>query len=183
MKLSTREHALRARTAWERFRDDLASGRAIQGPLTLRQFVAGYYALISAGYTEGTRKTQGAIIRNHLLRYFGDTELTAITAIRVSDFMKDMRSRPRPCSPSYVNDAVRVLVLLLRQAVEREVIADYPIRKKVKKTKEIPLRLELKPDERTRFYSAFEDEDAFRQALGPKIKVIDSAAFRAGHWT
>lgn len=28
-----------------------------------------------------------------------------------------------------------------------------------------------------------EDEDAFRQALGPKIKVIDSAAFRAGHWT
>ena len=28
-----------------------------------------------------------------------------------------------------------------------------------------------------------EDEDAFRQALGPNIKVIDSAAFRAGHWT
>lgn len=28
-----------------------------------------------------------------------------------------------------------------------------------------------------------EDEDAFREALGPKIKVIDSAAMRAGHWT
>ena len=160
-----------ARAAWERFRDDLASGRAIQGPLTLQQFVDRYYALISAGYTEGTRKTQGAIIRNHLLRYFGDTELTAITAIRVSDFMKDMRSRPRPCSPSYVNDAVRVLVLLLRQAVEREVIADYPIRKKVKKTKEVPLRLELKLDERTRFYSAFEDEDAFRRHLDARQQL------------
>lgn len=160
-----------ARAAWERFRDDLTSGRAIQGPLTLRQFAAGYYALISAGYTEGTRKTQGAIIRNHLLRYFGDTELTAITAIRVSDFMKDMRSRPRPCSPSYVNDAVRVLVLLLRQAVEREVIADYPIRKKVKKTKEVPLRLELKLEERARFYLAFEDEDAFRRHLGARQQL------------
>jgi hypothetical protein len=28
-----------------------------------------------------------------------------------------------------------------------------------------------------------EDEDAFREALGPKVKVIDSAASRAGHWT
>jgi hypothetical protein len=28
-----------------------------------------------------------------------------------------------------------------------------------------------------------EDEDAFREALGPKLKVIDAAAMRAGHWT
>ena len=28
-----------------------------------------------------------------------------------------------------------------------------------------------------------EDEDSFREALGPKIKVIDAAAMRAGHWT
>lgn len=28
-----------------------------------------------------------------------------------------------------------------------------------------------------------EDEDNFREALGPKIKVIDPAALRAGHWT
>jgi len=28
-----------------------------------------------------------------------------------------------------------------------------------------------------------EDEDAFREALGPKVKVIDTAALRAGHWT
>ncbi|MGH7270276.1 MAG: SMI1/KNR4 family protein [Polyangiaceae bacterium] len=28
-----------------------------------------------------------------------------------------------------------------------------------------------------------EDEDAFRETLGPKVKIIDSAALRAGHWT
>lgn len=28
-----------------------------------------------------------------------------------------------------------------------------------------------------------EDEDTFRKALAPKIKVIDAAALRAGHWT
>jgi len=28
-----------------------------------------------------------------------------------------------------------------------------------------------------------EDEAIFREALGPKIKTIDSAALRAGHWT
>jgi hypothetical protein len=28
-----------------------------------------------------------------------------------------------------------------------------------------------------------EDEDAFREALGPKVKIIDAAAWRAEHWT
>jgi hypothetical protein len=28
-----------------------------------------------------------------------------------------------------------------------------------------------------------EDEDSFREAFGPKVKVIDPAAMRAGHWT
>lgn len=28
-----------------------------------------------------------------------------------------------------------------------------------------------------------EDEDSFREALSPKLKVIDSPALRAGHWT
>ncbi|MEI7893492.1 MAG: hypothetical protein WCI05_10385 [Myxococcales bacterium] len=27
-----------------------------------------------------------------------------------------------------------------------------------------------------------EDEDSFREALGPKVKIIDAAALRAGHW-
>jgi hypothetical protein len=139
----TRDQAL---SAWKVFRADLASGRATVGPLTLRQFVERYYDLIAASHGPGTRKTEGLILKNHVLRYFGDTELTAVTTIRVIDFIADMRGLS--LSPSYINDAVRVLKLLLRQAVERDVIADYPIRKKVPKEKEVPLRLELKVEER-----------------------------------
>lgn len=160
-----------ALTAWKTFREDLSSGRAIDGPLTLQEFVKRYYELIAASHAAGTRKTQGLIIKNHLLRYFGETELSMITTIRVIDFIADLRKLG--CSPSYINDCVRVLKTLLRQAVERDVLADYPIKKKVPKEKEVPLRLELKIEERTRFYSAFEDEEAFRahiderRALGP----------------
>lgn len=28
-----------------------------------------------------------------------------------------------------------------------------------------------------------EDEDSFRKALAPKVKILDTAAMRAGHWT
>jgi integrase len=162
----TRNQAL---VAWKAFRDDLASGRAIEGPLTLREFVQRYYPLISASHALGTRKSQGLIIKNHLLRYFGDTELTAITTVRVNDFKADMRNRE--CSPSYINDSVAILKMLLRQAVERDVIADYPIRKRVQKEKEVPLRLELKPEERLRFYAAFDDEPAFRSYLDAKRQL------------
>jgi hypothetical protein len=55
----TRDQAL---NAWKTFREDLASGRAVEGPLTLRQFVERYYALISARHAAGTRKTQRLII-------------------------------------------------------------------------------------------------------------------------
>ncbi len=39
-----------ARAAWERFRDDLASGRAIQGPLTLRQCYRALTVTPEGGY-------------------------------------------------------------------------------------------------------------------------------------
>jgi hypothetical protein len=91
----TRDQAL---AAWKVFRAELASGRAIEGPLTLRRFVEGYYGLIAASHAAGTRKTQGMIIKNHLLRYFGDDELVAISTIRVIDFMADLRVRS--CSAS-----------------------------------------------------------------------------------
>jgi integrase len=161
VKNVTRDQAL---AAWKAFRADLESGRAIEGPLTLSEFDSRYYQLISASHAAGTKKTQRIIIKNHLLRYFGDTELSAITTIRVIDFKADMRAHS--CSAAYINDAVRVLKMLLRQAVEREVLADYPLKKPVPREKETPLRQELTPDERKRFFAAFDDADAFRQHVG-----------------
>jgi integrase len=160
IKNVTRDQAL---AAWKAFRDDLATGRAVEGPLTLRQFVDRYYNLLAASHAPGTRKTQRMIMKNHVLRYFGDSDLATITTIRVRDFAADMRGRKY--SPSYINDAVRVLKMLLRQAVERDVIDDYPVKKRVPKEQEVPLRLELKPEERRRFFLAFDDEAAFRRYL------------------
>jgi integrase len=169
----TLENVTRAKALaeWKVFRADLESGRAIEGPFTLRQFVDRYYSLISAGHQESTRHTQRNIIDSHLLRYFGDSLLDTITTVRMLDFMTDMRNRK--LSPSYINDAVRLLKMLLRQAVERDVLADYPIRKKVPKEKEAPLRLELKPDERLRFYATFSDEEGFRRYLANRQQLGD----------
>lgn len=162
----TRDQAL---VHWKTFRAELESGRAIDGPVTLSQFVHRFYGAISAGHQQSTRLTQQTIIRNHLLRFFGTTKLEAITPIHVADLVADMRSRR--LSPAYINNSIRVLKMLLRQAVERDVIADYPLKKKIPKEKEKPLRLELTRDERTRFFATFEDEDAFRQHLAMKRKL------------
>lgn len=109
------------------------------------------------------------IIRNHLLRYFGDSNLDVITSILIIDFMADMRQRK--LSGTYINNAVRVLKMLLRQAVERDVLADYPIKKKIPKEKEKPLRLELTSDERARFFAVFDDEAGFRMFLESKRQL------------
>lgn len=148
---------------WKKFRADLKSGRAITGPVTFRTFIDRYFDLIAAGLQESTRKTHRTLIDCHLLRFFGETTLESITTVRVIDFATDMRNRR--LSPSYINDAIRVLKALVRQAVERDVIGDYPIKKKVPKEKEPPLRLELKTNERARLFATFDDEAGFRRYL------------------
>jgi len=171
----TRDQAL---ARWREFRADLDSGRALEGPLTLKEFVDRFYDRIAANHQPSTRATQQTIIQNHLLRYFGDSCLHEITSIRVIDFMADMRQKK--LSSAYINNAVRVLKTLLRQGVERDVLGDYPIKKKIPKEKEPPLRLELTREERARFFATFEDEAAFRQHIERKRKmgpVTESATF------
>lgn len=162
----TRDQALKL---WKKFRADLDSGRAIEGPLTLRKFIERFYDRIAASHRDSTRKTQQVIIQNHLLRYFGDASLDEITSIRIIDFMADMRQRR--LSGTYINNAVRVLKMLLRQAVERDVLADYPIKKKIPKEKEKPLRQELTSEERARFFAVFDDEVGFRRFLDNKRQL------------
>lgn len=162
----TRDQAL---ARWREFRADLESGRAIEGPLTLREFVERFYELIAANHRASTRATQRVLIERHILRYFGDADMHTITSIRVVDFMADMRQKK--LSSAYINNAVRVLKMLLRQAVERDALAEYPVKKKVPKANEKPLRLELTRDERIRFFSVFDDEAEFRRHLDAKRKL------------
>lgn len=163
IKNVTRNEAL---THWKAFRADLESGRAIDGPMTLGQFDERFYETIAASKQESTRATQRTLIECQLLPYFGDTPLEEISSIRVTDFMADMKKRK--LSPRYVNNAVRVLKMLLRQAVERNVIADYPLKKKIVKEPEETLRQELSREERARFFAVFHDEAAFRKHLDEK---------------
>ena len=165
IKNVTRDQAL---THWKAFRADLASGRAIDGPMTLRQFVDRFFDEIGANHQESTHATQRTLLDCQILPYFGETKLEEITSIRVARFIAHMKKSGR--SPRYTNNAVRVLKMLLRQAVERNVTADYPIKKKVPTLKEKALRLELTRDERDRFFAAFDDEAAFRRYLDEKRK-------------
>jgi integrase len=171
----TRDQAL---SAWRAFRLE-CSGPAKQAPHTLRQFVESCYPVISAALAKSTVTTQRVIIDHHLVRYFGDTELTGITSIRVVDFKIDLRSRG--LSAAYINDAVRLLKTLLRQAVERELLAEYPLKKRIPNEQELRLELELSADERAAFVAAFDDEHAFRGYLAGKRRMgpfCESAASR-----
>ncbi len=171
----TRAQALHA---YGVFRAELASGRAPRGPLTLDAFLQVYWAAIAAPLAASTAATYRSLIDRQLLRFFGTTLLGDITAIRVIDFKTDMRNRG--CAPSYINDAVRLLKTLLRQAVERDAVADYPVKKKIPREREDLLRLELTPEERHRFFRTFDDEQAFRDHIGThrrrKGRLATSAA-------
>jgi integrase len=166
----TVEHVSRdeALAAWREFRASCSNGEPAT-PRTLRQFVNDYYGLISAALRPSTIRTQRRIIKNHLLRFFGDTLLEEITTIRVVDFKTDMRNRA--LSAAYINDAVRLLKTLLHQATERDVISRYPITKRVPKEAERKPQLELDPAERAAFLEAFDDEAAFQKRLGERRKL------------
>jgi len=161
----TRDAAL---AAWREFRTETAQPQRA-APHTLRSFVEAFYPTISAGLRAGTVETQRRIIKNHLLRFFGDTLLADITTIRVLDLKTDMRQRR--LSAAYINDAVRLLKTLLHQAVERDVIDDYPVKKRVPREVENLPKLELETAERAAFLAAFEDERRFRDFIAAERRV------------
>ena len=61
----TRDQALKL---WRECRADLETGRAIEGPLTLQQFVDRFYELIAANHRPSTRATQQVLIDMGLLK-------------------------------------------------------------------------------------------------------------------
>jgi integrase len=101
-----------------------------------------------------------------LLPAFGLTRLDRLTSIAVRDFQVDLQKRGY--APSFINDCVRVLKMLLRQAVERDILPAYPLRKRIPKLRETLLRLELSDSERLAFLATFDDREAFGRALEGK---------------
>jgi integrase len=144
---------------------------------TLSEFVDRYFPIICRGLKRSTQVSQGNAIRNRLLPVFGARPLDTITSIAVHDFKVSLRGT---YSPAYINDCVRVLKMLLRQAVEREVIAAYPLKQRVKREKEHLLRLEMSDAERHTFLATFDDFARFGADLATthrRGKVVQSRHF------
>jgi integrase len=157
--------------------DSPAPSERVEAP-TLQAFVAGHFETIAAGLKASTRRSHRNILSNRLLPVFGETRLDGISSVVVADFTVQMRNER--FAASYINDCVRVLKMLLHQAVERDVIATYPLKKRVRKEKEPLLRLEMTDDERRAFLGAFNDSPGFAAFLARSQRkggVVESDRF------
>jgi integrase len=182
VEAETRTEAL---ALWRSFVDELAAeskdAASPRKPIvtpTLRVFVADQFETIAAGLKESTRRSHRNIIGKRILPVFGDMRLDAISSVSVADFMVGMRNEG--LAASYINDCVRVLKMLLHQAVERDALEVYPLKKRVRKEKEPLLRLEMTDDERRAFLAAFDDFPAFAAYLARsqrKGRVVQSDRF------
>jgi integrase len=179
----TRPEAL---TLWRSFVDELAAEAERKDSVpavprvipTLNAYIDDYFEKIIAGLRKSTQRSHRNIVSKQLLPLLGEVRLDAITSIAVSDFATALRNEGY--APSYINDCVRVLKMLLHQAVERDVLREYPIKKRVRKEKEPVLRLEMTDTERRAFLDAFDDRRAFESHLssvGRKGRVVESPWF------
>ncbi len=159
-----------------RAQEPVATPRAIP---TLAAFVEATYARISAGFKPSTKRSHGSILKLHLLPAFGALRLDRITAIHVRDFQVDLQTREY--APSFINDCVRVLKMLLHHAVERDVLPAYPIRKRVPRLREPLLRLEMSDCERQAFLAVFDDRATFGRALDGRRR--EHAVSSSPHFT
>jgi site-specific recombinase XerC len=93
----------------------------------------------------------------------------------VKDFVAKMKADGYHAAT--INNAFAVIRKYLRDAVDREAIAVYPIRGKANqwRQKEPRLRLELTDDERAAFLTAFDDEAGFRAEIARTRKAGTAA--------
>jgi hypothetical protein len=136
--------------------------------------------------TKGTERVKTArdyryAIDRHLLPRLGALQLDEIT----SGVLNRLGARLKGAgyAGATVNNYMNLAALLLGYAVELDVIADLPLKKKLKKQKANKPCLELNADERARFLAAFDDEAGFRRFLAetmPKAKPTQSNDGRFG---
>lgn len=156
---------------WREFRDGVLRGETpAKRVSTFSEYVNRYLSDYVLRVSPSTAKSYRQITRNHLLPFFGARRLDEITMALVRDFvgsLKRYRSnaksrRGKPLSPASINDYLAVLRLLVRDAHERGLLLTLPWRGKWPREKEEPLKLELSPEEHTRFLAVFDDEAGFR---------------------
>jgi integrase len=150
---------------WSEFRSRAAEGLQRPSPEapTFREFITDYFPSIAANLAEKTARDYRWAIDRHLLPQLGALRLDEIT----SGILNRLGARLNAAgyAGATVNNYVNLAALLLGYAVELDVIADLPLKKKIKKQKANKPCLELNLDERARFLAAFDDEAGFRRFL------------------
>ncbi len=195
VEADTRDAALEE---WRRFRAAALADRPARVPHTLRTYYAAHGAAIRAALSpSGARAVDDAVAR--LLRYLGDTPLSKINDAAVRDLVGFMRRdgydldvrykrgertlRRRfkgAYSPWTINNTLTTLRKILRDALDREEIDRYPLRRRLPMEKVPALRLELSDEERAAFLGAFDDRAAFDRRLArTKVrgKVVASPCY------
>ncbi|MGH9419012.1 MAG: tyrosine-type recombinase/integrase, partial [Thermoanaerobaculia bacterium] len=164
VKAPTRDQAL---VLWSQFRQEIAgpatADEASKEPPTFRLFMESYGERIATRKKPGTQRTHRSILETRLLPTFGDVRLDRISSSNVADFAVVMKIEG--FSAAYIQGCVRLLKALLREAVERDVLRQYPLTKKIALERPKLPALELSPEERERFLAAFNDEAGFRTWL------------------
>jgi len=143
--------------------------------LTLREFVDEHFDAVVAGRAIATQKFYRAAVRNHLLPRFGDRTLPSFRKRDIDDFIVGLAATR---SPTTANDYGNVLLRLLHAAVERDVLEEFPIKKRVTYAKEILPENELLPEERISLLRAFDDRIGFERVLRESRRSESGSASR-----
>lgn len=166
----TRADAL---AAWSDFRREVIARGGKARAWTLRTYIDTFGPYLKARYSEHGA-TDFAFRTGVLVREVGDIRLDRITAAVVRDTVARLAKRYKP---STVNGLVATLRRVLRDAVDRQELRDYPIRGRLPMQRVEPLRLEMSDEERAAFLAAFDDEAAFRRDIArQRVARIDAPA-------
>ncbi len=106
---------------------------------TFHEFAEEWWTLKAGDLTAGTQADYGWRLQVHLLPYFGELRLDAITFDTVERYIAAKRKGDDdgpPLSPRSVNMQVTLLAAILERAVERELIVRNPAKGKGRRVRE-----------------------------------------------
>jgi integrase len=103
---------------------------------TFHQLSEAWWMRHAPRLTEGTRIDYKGRLERHLIPYFGDMPIEAITFDTVEDYIAAKLARAKPMSPRYINMTVTLLGAILEGAVERGTIARNPAKGKARRLEE-----------------------------------------------
>jgi integrase len=146
--------------AWRKFREEVGLRGGKARHWTLGAYLAEYETALTARVTPKTAKNRLHQFKI-LTQLLGSTRLDRINSAIVRDFAS--AAAAQGYQPPTLNGLLSMLGQVLRDAVERQELAFYPVRGRMPKVREESLRLEMSDEERLRFVAAFDDEDGFRK--------------------